>query len=75
MKVKIKPKRFTFLIPFPLFAGEIAIKCISKEQMSKEEKEVALQCYKYLKRTLKEYKGLEILNVETKDGMKINIRV
>lgn len=83
MRIYIKDEGKTFWIPAPLwvlkiatgrFARSMALKYTPKEQ----KKYVEAIDFKELSKAiniLSQYKGLEIVNIESKDGSKVNIRI
>ena len=75
MKISIKSEGFRFNSPLPLSMGGLAISCIPKSQITKEEKKALLQLYKSLKRNLKQYKGLKIVELISKDGDRVIIKI
>lgn len=75
MQIRIKSKDFNLYLPVPLFMGGTIIRCIPNEKLNKEQKKIALKLFKTVKGSLKEYKGLEILEVISKDGEHISIKI
>ncbi len=75
MIVSIKSEEFNLTLPVPLFMGGIAIRCIPKSQLNKEEKEIVLQLFKAVKGSLKGYKGLKIVEVVSHSGEHITVTI
>ena len=75
MKVSIKAENRRFTIPVPLSMGSLFIRLISSEQMSKEQKKFAIMTFKVIKKSLKEYKGMTIVEVDSSSGEHIKITV
>lgn len=75
MRVSMRSKelKFKVTLPVPLSMGGIVIRCIPKEKLSNEQKKIALQIFKGLKGTLKAYRGLKIVEVESQSGEYISI--
>lgn len=57
MIVSIKSEGFNLTLPIPLSMGSVAIKCIPNKFLNTQEKKLALQLFKSVKGTLKDYKG------------------
>lgn len=75
MRVSMRSKelKFKLTLPVPLSMGGIVIKCIPKSKLSNEEKKIVLKLFKGVKGTLKEYRGLKIVEVESQSGEYISI--
>lgn len=75
MIVSIKADKVRLIVPVPLFMGEFVIKLIPKEKMSLEQKEYAIKVFKAVRKAIKEYKGLKIVDVETSNGEKVVVKI
>lgn len=75
MKVTVREGTHNFKIPIPLFLGSIAIRCIPKDTISKEQKDLAIKVFKALKRDIKKYKGINIVEVKTANGEEVIISI
>lgn len=75
MKVSIKSEGFNLNLPIPLSAGSIAIRCIPNKFLNKKEKKLALKLFKIVKSSLKDYKGLKIVEVISQNGEHIKVTV
>ena len=73
MKIKINSKDNNLSIPVPLSLASTCIRLIPSKEISKEDKKTILAMIKYCKKELKNYKGLEIVNISSADGDKIKI--
>lgn len=75
MIVSIKSKGFKLILPVPLFMGGVAIKFIPQKYLDSNEKKIAVEGFKAVKKSLKGYKGLKILEVSSHDGEHIVIKI
>lgn len=75
MRIKIRSKDFNLNLPVPLFMGSTIIRCMPNEKLNKEQKKIALELFKSVKGSLKDYKGLEIVEVISLDGEHISIKI
>lgn len=75
MIVSIKSKEFNLTLPVPLSMGSLIIRCIPKKQLNKEQKKIALQLFKSVKGSLKDYKGLKVVEVTSQSGEHITIKI
>ncbi len=75
MKVSIKYNTFRLFLIVPLSLGSIAIKCIPEEHLNSHDKKIALQLFKSLKSCLKDYKGLQVVEVVMQNGNRITITI
>lgn len=79
MQIIIKTEGHSLFIPIPLCLSGIGIratmKFAMKKQLSKEQKKSILKCYKVIKKSLKGYKGLHLIDVQTADGDEVKIIV
>lgn len=75
MIVSIKNKGFKLILPVPLFMGRVAIRCIPKKYLDSNQKKIALEGFKAVKKSLKGYKGLKILEVSSHDGEQIVVKI
>ncbi|SHI07122.1 hypothetical protein SAMN02745196_02667 [Clostridium collagenovorans DSM 3089] len=75
MRISIRSKeaRLKLTLPVPLAMGSIIIRCIPNESFSKEQKKIAIELFKGLKGTLREYRGLRIVEVESQSGEYVSI--
>lgn len=75
MKIKINSKDTNLSIPVPLSLAITFIRLIPSKEISKEDKKTILAMIKCCKKELKNYKGLEIVNITSADGDKVRIIV
>lgn len=75
MIVSIKSEEFNLTLPVPLFMGGIIIRCIPQKQLNNHEKKIALQLFKAVKGSLKDYKGLKVVEVVSQSGEHITITI
>lgn len=75
MIVSIKSKEFNLTLPVPLSMGGLIIRCIPKKQLNKQQKKIALQLFKAVKGSLKGYKGLKVVEVQSQNGEHITIKI
>ncbi|MBM6860319.1 hypothetical protein H9X78_07415 [Clostridium saudiense] len=75
MIVSIKSEGFNLTLPIPLSMGSVAIKCIPNKFLNTQEKKLALQLFKSVKGTLKDYKGLKIVEVISHNGEHILVKI
>lgn len=75
MIISIKSEGFNLTLPIPLSMGSVAIKFIPNKFLNTEEKKLALQLFKSVKNTLKNYKGLKILEVISHTGEHILVKI
>ena len=75
MKIKINSKDTNLSIPVPLSLASTCIRLIPNKEISKEDKKTILAMIKYCKKELKNYKGLEVVNITSEDGDKVKIIV
>lgn len=75
MKIKIRVDRVRFTILVPLWMGSVAIRCIPERTIGEQQKRAALVVFKSCRRTLKDYKGLKIVDIETANGEIVTITV
>lgn len=75
MKVRIQAEGHRFFIPVPLSLGSLAIRCIGKKYMSKQDKKLVLTIFKSIRKELKAYKGLTIVEVDAASGEHISIKI
>lgn len=73
MKIKINSKDTNLSIPVPLSLASTCIRLIPSKEISKEDKKTILAMIKCCKKELKNYKGLEIVNITSADGDKVRI--
>lgn len=73
MKIKINSKDTNLSIPVPLSLAITFIRLIPSKEISKEDKKTILAMIKCCKKELKNYKGLEIVNITSADGDKVRI--
>lgn len=75
MIVAIKSEGFNLTLPIPLSMGGVAIRCLPNKIINNQEKKIALQLFKTVKGSLKGYKGLRIVEVESQNGEHITITI
>lgn len=83
MKIYIKSKGKRFIVPFPLVLAKLGISIVKtpfvkKYIPEKDRKYMDIIDFNALSKCidiLKEYKGLTIVDVEAKDGTKVNITI
>lgn len=75
MKVLIKVEDKRFYIPVPISLGVIAVKCTPKKYITIEQKKLVISTLKVIKRELKQYKGMKIVDVEASSGERISITI
>ncbi|WP_195987209.1 hypothetical protein [Clostridium sp. D53t1_180928_C8] len=75
MKININSKDTNLSIPVPLSLASTCIRLIPSKEISKEDKKTILAMIKCCKKELKNYKGLEIVNITSADGDKVRIIV
>ena len=79
MRIIIKTEGRRFFIPVPLYLSGVGVRAAMrfavKEQLSKEQKKSILQCCKVIKKSLKGYKGLHLVDVQSADGDEVKIIV
>ncbi|MBS6005894.1 MAG: hypothetical protein KIB43_02955 [Clostridium baratii] len=75
MIVSIKSKEFNLTLPVPLSMGGLIIRCIPKKQLNKQQKKIALQLFKAVKGSLNDYKGLKVVEVKSRSGEHITIKI
>lgn len=75
MIVSIKNEDLNLTLPIPLSMGGIAIRCIPNKLLNTQEKKLALQLFKSVKGTLKDYKGLKIVEVISHNGEHILVKI
>ena len=75
MLVSIKSKELNLTLPVPLSIGSIIIRCIPKKHLNYQQKIIALQLFKAIKGSLKDYKGLQIVEVISQSGEHIIITI
>lgn len=75
MKIKINSKDTNLSIPVPLSLASTCIRLIPSKEISKEDKKTILAMIKCCKKELKNYKGLEVVNITSEDGDKVKIIV
>lgn len=72
LKIKIKSEGKRFSLRVPYFLGGVALK-FANVKLSREEKVLMKKAYKVLKKEVKNYKGLTVLEVNSKDGEHVSI--
>lgn len=75
MKVSIRVENKKFSIPVPITIGTIVIRCISKKYITKEQKILVIESLKIIRKELKKYKGIKIVEVDTASGEHVSITV
>lgn len=75
MIVSIKSENFNLTLPLPLSMGSVIIRCIPKEQINNQQKKIALQLFKAIKGSLKDYKGLKVVEVVSQSGEHITVTI
>ncbi len=75
MIVSIKSEDFNLTLPIPLSMGSVAIRCIPKKYLNNQQKKIALQLFKAVKGSLKDYKGLKIVEVVSQNGEYISVKI
>ncbi|MBU5308350.1 hypothetical protein KQI18_11230 [Clostridioides mangenotii] len=75
MIVSIKSENFNLTLPVLLSMGSVIIRCIPKEQLNNQQKNIALQLFKAVKGSLKGYKGLKVVEVVSQNGEHITVTI
>jgi len=83
MRIYIKDEGKTFWIPVPLWmlklaTGKFARRMALKYTPEEQRKYIEAIDFKELSKAvniLYEYKGLELVNIESKDGSRVNIKI
>lgn len=79
MRVIIKSEGRRYFIPVPLGLGgvglKIAMKFATKETLTNNQQKDILTFYKVLKKELKSYKGLKLVEVKEANGDEVTVIV
>lgn len=75
MKISIKAEKINITIPVPLNMGSMFIRYIPNKYITKDEKALALKAFKAIKHSLKQCKGITIVEIESSTGEVIRIKV
>ena len=73
MKIVVNKGNFNMRLPVPLWLCEIVLRIGSINEMTKEQKDDVIRIMKECKKYFKEYKGLNIVEVQTAQGNHISI--
>lgn len=79
MRVIIRNEGYKYFIPVPLWLGgvglKVAMKFVGKETLTPNQQKEILELFKVLRKALKGYKGLKIVEVKDADGNEVTISV
>ena len=75
MIVSIKSNELNLTLPVPLSIGSVIIRFIPKKYLNNKQKIIVLQLFKAVKGSLKDYKGLKIVEVLSQSGEHITITI
>lgn len=75
MRMKVISGNKQFRIPVPLSMASFVVRGMSKKYISKDEKRMILLTIKICKKELKQYKGLDIVEINSSSGERIIITV
>lgn len=75
MIVSIKSKDLNLTLPVPLFMGTVIIRFIPKKHLNNNQKKIALQLFKSVKSSLKDYKGLKVVEIVSQSGEHITVTI
>ena len=73
MKVTIKVDKIRFTIPISLSLCGFIIRLIPNKELTEELKVLIIEAIKCVKGSSKEYKGMNIAEIETADGQEVKI--
>ena len=75
MKVSIRVENKKITIPVPISLGVIVVRCVPKKYINKEQKILVIESLKIIRKELKNYKGMKIVEVDAKSGEHVSITV
>lgn len=75
MKVRVRADGYRFFVPIPLSLASLTLRCVGRKYITPEQKQIVLASLKVIRKELKKYKGLTIVEVETASGEYISIKV
>ncbi len=79
MKISISADKFHFTLPVPMILvsmiGPFAIKCIPSEKLTHETKTWILEIFPEIIDSLKNCRGMTLVDIETAKGEKVLIKM
>ena len=78
MKIRVSSGKYRIVIPVPYFVIDnplsmLAIHKKLREDETQIDPEIAVKCIKAFSKMRKQYKGLELVRIETSDGQFVQI--